>query len=126
VRSAPGWLAVIAASLVAHGPAHAEPGVTAPHLGACGPVPGAYQIPGTAACLRITGFVAAELGGWQTPAAAFAGAARPQGPLTRPISGSAIGADARLSADVHLPTEGGPARIYVSVRGRHGLSSAAR
>jgi hypothetical protein len=123
------WIACVSALPLA---ARAQSGgvteADAPHLGACEPVPGAYQLPGTAACLRLSGFVAADLGGWRAPAAPLTDPlmAVPRKTTATSLGESAIGADARLSADVRVPTDYGPARVYVSVRARHGVLNTAR
>jgi hypothetical protein len=105
------------------------PGPAAPplHLGACGPVPGAYQLPGTAACLRVSGFVATEIGAGRMPASfGVAGLQTVTPARTAPNLGvSSIAADARFSADLRIPTDYGPARVYVAARARHGARFSA-
>lgn len=97
-----------------------------PRLGSCGIAPGGFTLPGTDACLRIGGFVRAEAG-WSSTSPRFA-LQEPVGAQRTAVAGpnlrrSSIGADARLSANLHLPTELGPVRVYVSLRGPDGLAT---
>lgn len=99
-----------------------------PHLGACGIASGGFLLPGTDACLTIGGFVRAE-GSWAlaSPRLALAPAAEAVSRVPTPASGSlgrpAFGTSARLTADMRIPTELGPVRVFVSLRGHNGVAT---
>ena len=121
----------VAAQLVAAvliGAASAAPAAELPRLGACGLAGGGFILPGTDGCLRIGGFARAEAA-WTTASQVHAlqapAAPRALTPAAS-LGRSAIGADARLSADLRLPTEFGPVRAYVSLRSRDGISTGPR
>jgi hypothetical protein len=90
----------------------------AQHLGSCGAFEaGAFALPGTDACLRISGGVVAE---YTARLAAPGGAYSMRSPsvsnlpLSRDLSSSRVGGFA--SVDIRMPTELGPVRVYVSLR----------
>lgn len=95
-------------------------------LGSCGVAAGGFTLPGTDACLRIGGFARAETA-WTSasPGLALQVPAAPSRAVVpaSSLGRSAIGADARLSVDVRVPTELGPLRAYVSLRGLDGRST---
>ena len=43
--------------------------------------------------------------------------------LSNRLDRSGLGVGARLTADMRMPTELGPVRVYVSLRGRNGAST---
>lgn len=107
--------------------AERAPPLPSPHLGACSATTAGFLLPGTGGCLTIGGFVRAE-GAWAIAAPTFALAAAPQAPprsngANRSLSQSALGASARLTADLRLPTELGPVRVFVSLRGHNGVAT---
>lgn len=93
----------------------AGPRLPAPSYGGWCLDPYAVQIAGTAGCIRISGDLRADFG---TPVVPSRGAmSSPAVPFARSdITRSS--AEARLGADVRVPTELGPLRAYVRLRSR--------
>lgn len=119
---------MMVAGLGTAGPAGADslafPPSPPPRLGACG-TGGGFLLPGTDGCLTIGGFVRAE-GVWRSLPATMAfvtpeaGTAIPVVRRGADLGRSALGATAGLTADLRIPTELGPFRVFVSLRGHNG------
>lgn len=70
---------------------------------------GGFALPGSAACLRLSGSITTQTT-LRSGTGADAGRAR--------LFSS--GVQGRLAADIRVPTEAGPLRAYLSLRGRTG------
>ena len=120
-----------AALLVAAGPVQAaerSDATAVPHLGTCGIASGGFLLPGTDACLTIGGLIRAE--GRLALASPRLALAPPAGTVTRSQTAAsgglgrpAFGTSARLTADMRVPTELGPVRVFVSLRSHNGVAT---
>ena len=127
-KVAAGTVAALLAASGAAGAAERSDAPAVPHLGVCGIASGGFLLPDTDACLTIGGFVRAE--GSLALASPRMSLAPPAETVTRDSSAAsggfarpAFGTSARLTADMRVPTELGPVRVFVSLRGHNGVAT---